>query len=364
MYRMVVFMKLFLILIFSVFLGAAATGQKSVKSKKSLTTKAAVKNSGTAQKSNSPVALEEVKFKGENINLAGVLSFPKSSSPLPTVLIVPDYFSTRDGIPTLKGVHNSFRDLATHLNANGFAVLRYDRRCTGASECMANSAMANGVEDAYQAVQYLKTRKEIDPKNIFVLGHGDGAILAAGIAAHPDLVGCIVVAAPGRNPSKLLRDWSRQAMLDKKFPEAEIKKQMDRVENVIIRMTEGGHQAADSVNDYSNEYLVELQKLPGYAFSWLLDDPLQVYPGINGAALIVQGAKDRRVKTKDAVYVEDSLKVGEHKDFEAHQLPNFDYFMKENKGEATPASDYEFSRPLDPAFLKLLDGWLAKKLKK
>ncbi len=357
-------MKLFLILMISVLLGAAAAGQKSVKSKKSLTTKAAVKNSVAAQKSTSSVVPEEVKFKGENINLAGALSLPKSASHVPVVLIVPDFFSTRDGIPTLKGVHNSFRDLATHLNANGFAVLRYDRRCTGASECMANSAMANGVEDAYQAVQYLKTRKEIDPKNIFVLGHGDGAILAAGIAAHPDLAGCIVVAAPGRNPSKLLRDWARQAMVDKKLPEAEINQQMDRVENVIIKMTEGGHQEAAFAKDFSNEYLVALQKLPGYAFSWLLDDPLQVYPGINGAALIVQGAKDRRVKTKDAVYIEDSLRVGEHKDFEAHQLPNLDYFMKENKGEATLASDYEFNRSLDPAFLKLLDGWLAKKLKK
>ena len=173
-----------------------------------------------------------------------------------------------------------------------------------------------------------------------------------------------MVAAPGRNPSKLLRDWSRQAMVDKKLPEAEITKQMERVESVIIKMTEGGHQAADFADDYSNEYLVLLQKLPGYAFSWLLDDPLQVYPGIHGAALIVQGAKDRRVKTKDAVYVEDSLRVGEHKDFEAHQLPNMDYFLKENKSAATLASDYEFTRSLDPAFIKLLDEWLAKKLKK
>ena len=361
---MVVFMKLSFILFLSVLLGATVVGQRSLKTKKTLPSKAASKNSVATQKNTALSIIEEVKFKGESINLAGVLSFPKSAVPLPVVLIVPDYFSNRDGIPTLKGTHNSFRDLAAHLNANGFAVLRYDRRCTGASECMANSAMANGVEDATQAVQYLKTRKEIELKNIFVLGHGDGAILAASAATNTDVAGCVMIAAPGRNPSKLLRDWTRQSLAEKKLPEAEIAKQMDRLETVIIKMTEGGHQAADYVNDYSNEYLVELQKLPGYAFSWLLDDPLQVYPGINGATLIIQGGKDRRVKTKDGVYVEDSLRLGEHKDFEAHQLPNLDYFMKENKGEATLAADYEFARPLDPAFLKLLDGWLAKKIKK
>ncbi len=361
---MVVFMKFSFILILSVLLGATVVGQRSVKIKKTLPSKVASKNSVLGQKHTAVPIVEEVKFKGENINLAGVLTFPKSAVPVPAVLIVPDYFSTRDGILTLKGVHNSFRDLAMHLNANGFAVLRYDRRCTGGSECMANSAMANGVEDAIQAVQYLKTRKEIDLKNIFVIGHGDGGILAASVATNRDVAGCVLIEAPGRNPSKLLRDWSRQAMVDKKLPEAEISKQMERLETVIIKMTEGGHQAADYVNDYSNEYLVELQKLPGYAFSWLLDDPLQVYPGISGATLIVQGMKDRRVKPREGVYVEDSLRLGEHKDFESHQLPNFDYYMKENKGEATLAADYEFARPLDPAFLKLLDGWIAKKRKK
>ncbi len=311
------------------------------------------------------IASEDVTFKGDNVALTGTLFLPKNrgGQKVPAVLMVSDFYSLRDGVTVTKGQHTSYRDLAIHLVERGFAVLRYDRRCTGKSECNQQATMAVAGDDGVGGVKYLQARPEINAQKIFVLGHGDGSFIAASIAGHKDVAGLIAVNAPGRNASKLLREWAKQRLQDRKTPEGDAKKYLDHLETVIQHLGTGGAKPDDIKIDPKDDLLHPLAQNPDYAYSWLLDDPLGLYPTVVGSVLVVHGAKDRRIATRESDYIRDALEAGDHKNFETHVLPELDYFLKQNKGAASYDADNDLARPLDPALLKLIDEWLAKKLK-
>ncbi len=310
------------------------------------------------------VTSEEVTFKGDSVALTGTLFLPKNKAgqKVPAVLMIAEFYSSREGTKVNKAQHHSYRDLAIHLVERGFAVLRYDRRCTGTSECNHQATMAVAGDDGVGGVKYLQERPEINPKKIFTLGHGDGSFIAAAIAGHADVAGLIAVNAPGRNASKLLREWAKQRFQDRKTPAAEADKYMAHLEAIIQQLAAGGTRTEEVKVDPQDDLLAPLANSPDYAYSWLLDDPLGLFPSVSGSVLIVHGAKDRRIPTREASYIRDALQTGEHKDFETHLLPDLDYFFKVNKSAASYEADTDVARPLDPALLKLIDEWLAKKL--
>lgn len=311
------------------------------------------------------VLAEEVQFKGDNIVLDGTLFLPKNKAgqKVPAILMVADFYSLRDGIKVNKGQHNTYADLATHFVQRGFAVLRYDRRCTGKSECAPNATLAVTADDGFGGVTYLLERKEIDPKNIFVFGHGDGSLVATGIAGHKEVAGAITTVAPGRSANKLLRDWANLYIKDHRLSEAEGAKYLAEVEALITRLGAGGTKGEAFSIDPKDELLFPLVKSPDYSYSWLIDDPLALYSLVHGSVLVLHGGKDRRIGTRDGAFIHDALKTGDHKDFETVVLPEMDYYLKVNKGAPSVEVDNDIARPLDPALLKLVDEWLAKKIK-
>ena len=95
--------------------------------------------------------------------------------------------------------HKPFAVIADHLSRSGYAVLRYDDRGYGKSSGKFESATsADFSDDAEAALDYLKSRREVDPKRIGFLGHSEGGMIAPMIAARrPDVGFLILLAAPG-----------------------------------------------------------------------------------------------------------------------------------------------------------------------
>lgn len=310
------------------------------------------------------VTSEAVQFKGDSVMLAGVLFLPKNKAgqKVPAIIMVPEFYSGRDTIKVAKGQHNTYFDLATHFVQRGFAVLRYDRRCTGGSEC-APATLAVAADDGVGAVNFLRERKDIDATKIFAFGHSDGSFIATGIAGHNTVAGVISTVPPGRNAAKLLKEWAQLQLRDHKTPAEASAKYMTELESVIARLAAGGAKTSDFQIDPKDEFMNPLITHPDYAYSWLLDDPLALYPLVHGAVLVVHGGKDRRVNPREGSFMRDALKTGDHKDYETVVLPDMDYYLKANKGAASFESDNDVARPLDPALLKLIDEWLAKRLK-
>ncbi len=147
-----------------------------------------------AEQSDLPYQTEEVSFQNGEITLGGTLSIPEGEGPFPAmVLISGSGAQNRDEeIYSFK----VFGIIADHFTRNGIAVLRYDDRGVGMSTGnLMTSTSADLAGDVLAAVEWLKTRSEIDAEKIGLLGHSEGGIIAPMVAAQSEDVAMIILLA-------------------------------------------------------------------------------------------------------------------------------------------------------------------------
>ncbi|HYE74310.1 MAG TPA: alpha/beta fold hydrolase [Blastocatellia bacterium] len=313
------------------------------------------------------VRSENVEFDGAGLKLAGTLLLPKvkQGERIPAVLIfAATPFTPRDGVVAGKNLHYTYRDLAAHLVARGYAVLRFDYRCVGTSGCLPRSPVSGYNDDAHHALEYLRSRAEVDPKRIAVFGHGDGALIATAIFGDNSIAGVILASASGRTGDKLLRERAARYLAERNVPEAERRVYLTNLEKMMNRFKTGNVDLSQEKIDPQDEFLAQVVKYSDFIYSWIQDDPLQGTASLSVPVLILQGEKDTQMSSRDAHYLEDALKRGENNDVTMHIFPNVDHALKTNKGVASLKTDQDVSRPLDPEVLNALNEWLDKKLKK
>ena len=118
---------------------------------------------------------EEVTFDNTDakVTLAGTLTRPRSTGPHPAVILL-----TGSGPQNRNGElfgHKPFLLIADYLTRHGIAVLRYDDRGVGESTGDFDRATsADFAADAAAAFAFLKSKKDIDPSRIGLLGHSEG----------------------------------------------------------------------------------------------------------------------------------------------------------------------------------------------
>jgi uncharacterized protein len=146
-----------------------------------------------------PYREEEKTFPNEKarIVLAGTLTIPTGPGPFPAAILISGS-GPHDRDELISG-HHPFLVLADHLTRKGIAVLRFDKR--GIGQSTGNYAAATSEDlanDAEAAIAYLKTRKEVDPKKIGLIGHSEGGIIAPIVATRSkDVAWIVLLAGPG-----------------------------------------------------------------------------------------------------------------------------------------------------------------------
>ena len=133
-----------------------------------------------------PYITEEVTFSHSDITLAGTLSTPAWRKRHPAVVLISGS-GTQDRDETIMN-HRPFAVIADHLTRAGIAVLRYDDRgAGGSSPAKSTDTSFDFAKDAEAAVDYLKSRPDIDPDHIGIIGHSEGGLIAMLMAAsRPD----------------------------------------------------------------------------------------------------------------------------------------------------------------------------------
>ncbi|GAB5403245.1 MAG: alpha/beta fold hydrolase [Aureliella sp.] len=153
-----------------------------------------------------PYAIEEVTFHNDtaDINLAGTLTLPRSDTPSPAVILISGS-GPQDRDESIAD-HKPFWVIADHLSRRGIAVLRFDDRGVGKSE--GDFAKANSTDfatDAQAAVEFLRSRSDIDSTKIGLCGHSEGGLIAPMVASEDqDLAFIILLAGPGVNGEQIL----------------------------------------------------------------------------------------------------------------------------------------------------------------
>ena len=162
-----------------------------------------------------PYREEDVSYENKTagIKLAATITHPSASGPYPAVLLIPGS-GPHDRNEGLMG-HKPFLVLADFLTRKGIVVLRADKRGIGESAGDGNTATTlDYASDAEAGVAFLKSRPEVDPHRIGLIGHSEGGIVAPIVASRDsDVAFVVMLAGSGVPGDELLVEQSRALAL-------------------------------------------------------------------------------------------------------------------------------------------------------
>jgi uncharacterized protein len=326
-----------------------------------------------------PYVEEQVTFSNAqaDVSLSGTLTLPKGTGPFAAaVLIAGSGPEDRDG--TIAN-HKPFLVLSDYLTRKGIAVLRYDKRGIGQSTGSADMATTIDLAgDAQSAIAYLKTRKEIDPARIGLIGHSEGAMIAPTIAASsPELPWVVLLAAPATKGEDTLLNQSDLIARAGGLSDAQVlsslnfdKQAYDLVlteqdSNVVAQklkalVKESGLDAA--LPPAALDAQLHMMTSPWFRY-FLAYDPLPELKKTKCPVLALYGAKDLQVPPKiNLPMVQKAFADGGNNQAEVKQLPDLNHlFQPAYTGSPTEyaAIDETFS----PEALQMIGEWVTARTK-
>ena len=161
--------------------------------------------------------------------------------------------------------HKPFLVLADYLSRRGIAVLRYDDRGTASSTGKFKGATtADFATDAAAAVEFLKTRKRINPDQIGLAGHSEGGLIAPIVCQLRDDVAFVVLMAATGVDGKTIIDSQTEAMLrvemNKPEQQAELEVGIELNRLIVSKAMEGTLSVDD--DKFMKEVHALIERLP------------------------------------------------------------------------------------------------------
>ncbi|MBF0547730.1 MAG: DUF3887 domain-containing protein [Candidatus Riflebacteria bacterium] len=297
---------------------------------------------------------EDILFGKPGWELPGNLTIPLGSGTFPCIVLV--HGSGPNDRDETCGFSRPFKDLAYGLTSRDIAVLRYEKRTRKYHEkCAAEKQFTvwqETVEDAVEAVSFLKKRSDIDPKRIFVLGHSLGGHMMPGIARDcPDAAGFIICAGPVRPLEDLMIEQLEYIFSRKKEVSVEEKAYLEKVKQAVptIKSFNRGN-----VSSFSN-----IIGAPPYYWMTLSEyKPLDLGKQINRPLLILQGERDYQVTVKEFQLWKEALKGNPNVTF--FLFPTLNHLFIKGVGESTP-EEYQKPGHVDEEVIGKISEWLGKK---
>jgi len=140
---------------------------------------------------------EEIAFSNENVPLAGTLYKPETPMPYPALVVLHAAGGGSREFPF-------YRHLDTQLPARGIAVLLFDRRGSGQSGGDFETASFETLAaDGSAAVEYLRSRDDIDKQRIGLYGISQGGWIAPLVVGlRSDIAFLMIISGCGVSPAR------------------------------------------------------------------------------------------------------------------------------------------------------------------
>ncbi len=331
-----------------------------------------------------PYDEEEVTFPvgKDGVRLAGTLTRPRGAGPHPAALLISGSAPVdRDGS---SAGHMPFLVLADALTRRGLAVLRVDARGVGRSGGKAGLATTTErVADVEAALAFLRKREDIAPGRVGLVGHSEGASVAALTASRDrDVAWLVLLAAPGLPGDRLMlcqaeRGWQAlkplgltdafiefQIGLQKKTAEALKRAPDESSADEALKAVLAGARA-----DLTREQRRRMGVGEGFQVGavgsarWLhhfvTHDPREALRKVRCPVLALNGDTDLLVWSKENLpEVEKALKAGGNRDCTIKELPGLNHMLQTSR-TGRPMDYVMIDETIAPSALKLIGDWAA-----
>jgi uncharacterized protein len=318
-----------------------------------------------------PYKEEEVEYANQSagLRLAATLTIPQGKGPFPAAVLITGS-GPQDRDESLLG-HKPFLVLADYLTRRGIAVLRADDRGFGKSTgTFANATTADFATDAEAGIAYLKTRPEIAPNRIGLIGHSEGGVIAPMVAArNPDVAFIVMMAGTGVPGDELL---VAQGQLISEagglaHDTAEKNAAEERKALKIVEQETDTAVMDKKLRELLGQTLQEPQLGAQITFitsPWtryfLVYDPAVALAKVKCPVLAINGEKDLQVPPKlNLPPIRKALQSSGNKNYEVDELPGLNHLFQTSKTGA-PAEYALIAETMSPLALQKIADWIVK----
>ena len=330
-----------------------------------------------------PYDEEEVTVRNETagITLAGTFTRPRGGGRYPAVLLLTGS-GQQDRDETLFE-HKPFLVLSDYLTRRGIAVLRLDDRGVGGSDRGPLGITSKDLAgDALAGVAFLRGRPDVDPARVGLVGHSEGAMLAAMAAAEsPDIAFIVMVAGTGVPGDWILLAQAEAAAKTGGASDAVIawdRSVRERVYKLLAAETDGKPDPAarqrllDEVATLTAPGLPENASrdlasalLKAGSQPWLryflVYDPRQALAKVKVPVLAIGGERDLQVPAAENLKeIEGAIKANGNADVTTVLLPGLNHLMQTSATGAV-AEYSTIEETFAPAALQLIGDWIVKR---
>jgi len=301
---------------------------------------------------------EAVVIPLEGFNLGATVTHPRGASAAtkaPAVILlaaanVNDRDGVMSGVPTLG-------QLAGALADAGFLAIRYDKRGYGQSGGRSESAtLIDQAEDVRAVVRWLSNRKDVDPRRIAVVGHGEGAMVGLAAAAREGKIAAVVsIASPSTPGTEQFLEQQRLAVEASNLPAPEREKRLAMQKQVQQAVLTGKGWEGIPANVRRAADTPWFQSVLAY-------DPAKVLKDVRQPLLIVHGEVDREAPVDHAEKLAALARQGKSKSVDLVIVRGVNHLLTPavtgNTSEYGTLTDRSVSKDI----LMTVTGWLTKTL--
>lgn len=338
-----------------------------------------------------PYYCEDVKFtnKKDSVLLAGTLTLPQKEGKFPVVILKSGSMPmNRNGEDA--GYHQHFLAIADYLTIHGIAVLRCDSRGVGKSTGnFWQSTAVDFADDLQAAYEYLSSRKDIKGEEIGIIGHSEGAMVAAMAASQTNNFKFIVMlggpGVPLRNVfdmqreskykcgdfsskeyERLKKDYEKLTQLvdqnmEQKFIYNAMVDYKKKVDTAQIDLSLDTDQ--NLLKESSSMFILRTITSPHDLFN-LKVDPAEYISKLTCPVLSLNGSNDLLVdaKTNQQAIRQALIKAG-NKDFKIMELEGLNHSFQECKTGAAKES-LSSEQTFSPKALEIITQWIKEHVEK
>jgi pimeloyl-ACP methyl ester carboxylesterase len=314
------------------------------------------------------------------VKLVGTLTLPSDTGVFPAVVLITGS-GPHDRDETIYG-HHPFLILADYLTRQGIAVLRVDDRGVGESTGDFSQATSEDfASDVLAGIEYLRTRKEINPEQIGLIGHSEGGLIAPMVAVKsPDVAFIVLMAGTGLTGEEIL--YLQGALMyramgvseeditkNRQFNERifSVLKEEDDSENAEERLRQMFEEDWEKMSDEEKEQIGDPEvflkaQLQGLLSPWLkfflTYDPKPTLTKVKCSVLAINGEKDLQVPPKENLSaIEEVLKTGGNQSYTIKELPGLNHLFQTAQ-TGVPSEYVKIEETISPVALKIVGDWI------